>query len=117
MSASVITLKPTTDVLDIEKKSIINIPYVDVEPGRCYRLDYVSTVKYNNGNLPMNKVVVYNTTDEQPLGWFYVVEAGIPQIIQIGERGTWNRRLYAFLVDITSGDNTGEGKLTVTQLP
>ena len=113
-----IEIDPLKDVVDIEQGRIMGeLKGYEVNPGGVYELSYVSDVHYHGSALLVNKVVVYNTTDNNPDGWFYLLESGgTPQIIKIGERGTKHNMLYAFLVDITSRDNTGTGTLTVTQI-
>jgi hypothetical protein len=86
-----------------------------VNPGGFYELSYTSDVKYHDGSLPMNKVVVYNTTNSDPNGWFYVIDS-TPKMIRMGTNGTESNTLFAFLIDITGQDNTGTGTLSITQL-
>ncbi len=113
-----ITIDPTKDVVDISQGKFMAPPQgYQVTPGGIYQLSYVSNIHYCGEQLLVNKVVVYNTTDNNPGGWFYMLDTGgTPLTIQIGTAGTQCNMLYAFVIDITSQDNTGTGTLTVTQI-
>jgi hypothetical protein len=113
-----ITINPLKDVVDISQGKIVGtLKGYPVTPGGVYTLSYVSNIYYCGTSLLVNKAVVYNTTDNNPGGWMYLVDSGASaQTIQIGTAGTQCGMLYAFVVDITSQDNTGSGILTVTQI-
>jgi hypothetical protein len=119
------TIDPTQDVVDITLGTIVAGPLgsssgltgYSVTAGGIYTLSYVSNIHYCGESLLVNKCIVYNTTDDQPGGWFYLLDTGgTPTTIQIGATGTKNTMLYAFVIDITSQDNTGSGIVTVTQI-
>ncbi|WP_430412659.1 hypothetical protein [Kordia sp.] len=109
------TVNPLTDVLDITKGKLMTdlIPY-DAVSGQEYAVSLTSKAKYHKNELPVNKVVIYNTTNTNPKGWFYVVEEGQSTVITIGKEGTENTKVYAFFIDITAQDNTGSATLTFT---
>lgn len=113
----------TQDVLDLEKGKIIAGPSsppaatgfqgYPIKPG-VYQLTYDSGVTYHGSHLPVKKCIVYNTTDGLPGGWFYMLDDGAsPQTIVVNGQGTHAGHIWAFVVDITSGDNQGIGTVTV----
>mgnify|MGYP000064515068 CR=1 FL=1 len=115
-----ITINPKTDVLDIHQgKLMTTLNGHHIHPNGVYEITYASTVKYHNNEYPVDKVVIYNTNNASK-GWFYTVDtsndSSNPLIIRTGAYGTDHDKLYAFIVDVTSSDNTGTGTLTVTQI-
>lgn len=118
-----ITIDPKKDVLDLEKGKMMAGPSSPpaekgfaghpISPG-TYRLTYESDITYAGSSLPVNKCIVYNTTNGQPDGWFYLVNQGSSQIIEVDGKGTQAGFIWSFVVDITSQDNQGTGTLTVT---
>ena len=113
-----ITVNPKTDALDISQGRLMSpLKGYPVTPGGVYKITFDSKIFYYGSNLPMNKVVIYNTSDWDAYGWFYTVNAGgAPLTVQMGQSGTQCNMLYAFVIDITTGDNSGSGTLTVTQI-
>lgn len=112
-----IKVDPLKDVLDITKgKLMTNLKGHKVESGMVYEVSLESKVKYHGNAYPVNKVVVYNTTNHYSKGWFYVIEEGCPTMIKIGNSGTEHDKVYVFFVDITSQDNTGQAKVTFKPL-
>lgn len=120
------TIDSKQDVLDLVQGKIIAGPAsppaasgftgYPINPG-VYQLTYSSGVTYHGSNLPVKKCIVYNTTDDQPGGWFYMVDDGAsPLTIVVSGKGTQAGYIWAFVVDITSGDNQGTGTVTVTPL-
>lgn len=112
-----IKIDAVSAVLDIEKGKLMEklTPH-KVEPGVEYEVSVKSNAYYHNRELPVKKVVIYNTTNNNPNGWFYIVEEGHPQVIKIGEQGTQHNEVYAFFIDITSQDNTGSATITFSPL-
>jgi len=120
-----ITINSKEDVLDLQKGKIIAGPSstspggsgfvgYPINPG-TYQLTYSSDVTYHGSNLPVKKCIVYNTTDDQPGGWFYMVDDGAsPLTIVVNDKGTNAGYIWAFVVDITSQDNQGMGTVRVT---
>jgi len=109
------TVSAKNDVLDItERKLKLNKDHnpKEIVAGQQYVVSVKSDAKYHNSSLPVNKVLIYNTTNQNPKGWFYIVEEGSPIVITAGSKGTDNNKVYAFFVDITSGDNTGQAIVT-----
>ena len=117
------TIDSREDVLDLEQGRLIAgraIPSEfaghPINPG-FYQLTYKSGITYCGSNLPVKKCIVYNTTDGLPGGWFYLLDDGAsPLIIQVNGVGTQAGRIWAFVVDITSQDNSGKGFVTVEPL-
>ncbi|MDY8137695.1 hypothetical protein [Aquimarina sp. 2201CG5-10] len=115
-----ITIDPKKDVLDIRQGKLMKtLVGHDVHPNGVYELTYSSSVKYHNNEYPVDKVVVYNTNNASK-GWFYTVDtsndSSNPLIIRMGAYGTDSNKLYGFIIDVTSSDNTGTGTLTVKQI-
>ncbi len=121
-----ITIDSKKDVLDLEQGKIMAGPAsppagsgfkgYPITPG-TYQLTYNSGITYHGSNLPVKKCIVYNTTDGQPGGWFYMVDDGAsPLTIVVDGKGTQANTIWAFIVDITSQDNNGTGTLTVTPI-
>lgn len=117
------TIDSTKDVLDLEQGKLLAGPSsppatsgfkgYPISPG-TYQLTYKSGVTYSGSNLPVKKCIVYNTTDDQPGGWFYMVDDGAsPLTIVVKNKGTEAGYIWAFVIDITSGDNQGTGTVTV----
>ena len=111
-----ITINPTKDVFDIQQAKMPGTPqYVTVDDSAVYSLSYTSTIKYHSNEYPVKKCVVYCTNNSDK-GWFYTVsESDDPLYIKTSSYGTDHDRIYAFVVDVTSSDNTGTGTLTVTK--
>lgn len=119
-----ITIDSTRDVLDLEQGVLVAGPSsppaqsgfkgYPINPG-FYQVTYKSNVTYHGSSLPVKKCIVYNTTDGQPGGWFYMVDDGAsPLIIQVDGKGTESGYIWAFVIDITSGDNQGTGTVTIS---
>ena len=106
-----ITVSALHDVLDIRAKQfkLSGQNPKNLVPGQRYVVSVKSDAKYAP---PVKKVVIYNTTDNNPKGWFYIVEEGSPIVITTGIKGTEHEKVYAFFIDITSGDNTGSATVT-----
>ena len=114
------TIDPKKEVLDIDQGKLVagntksGFPGHPIKAG-TYQLTYKSNVTYRGANLPVNKCIVYNTTDDQPGGWFYLLDEGAsPLTIVVSGKGRSADRIWAFVVDIKSQDNKGEGTVTVT---
>jgi hypothetical protein len=103
------TLDPKIHVVDIGKGTC-NAASHDISPG-VYTVCLNSNAMYHGSQYPVKKVVVYNTTDNEKYGWFYVVEQKRPITIKVTGEGAEAGKVFAFFVDILSGDNTGWAKL------
>lgn len=115
MAEFTITLDPKKNVFDILQNKFPNsgtpVSHA-VDKNSTYHVTLESTVKYHNDTLPVKKAVIYNTSNDDPYGWFYVVSEGPYTPITTGQYGTKADTVYAFLIDITAGDNTGSATLT-----
>lgn len=107
-----ISINAKSDVLDIQKGELMaKLQPADIVPGQAYEVTVESNATYHNGSLPVKKVVIYNTTNDQKDGWFYIVEEGKPITIKAGSSGMENNKVYAFFIDIYSQDNEGGAKV------
>lgn len=116
MAATIeIKVNPLKDVLDIRKgKLMTDLKGHKVDPGMVYEVSLKSNANYGGDTVPpIRKVVLYNTTDKNPNGWFYVIEEGSPAMIKIGGSGDSHDKVYLFFVDISSQDNSGEATVTL----
>lgn len=111
-----ITVYPGSNVLDLRKGRTFNASTHHISRGR-YKVTLDSRAYYHNSKLPINKVMIYVTTDDQPNGWFWTVQEGKDTYITVSGKGTDSRTIYAFFVDIVSSDNTGYSTLKFEPLP
>lgn len=69
----------------------------------------------HEATIPLKKVIVYATTDNDSHGWFWVVEEGKPTTITLTGEGLYADRVYALVVDSLAVDNSGSATLTFTK--
>jgi len=81
-----------------------------ISPGR-WRVTLKTNIHYHYNRIPVRKVIIYNTTDDQPFGWFYIVEEGKPITIKVSGKGVNANFVYAVLLDVLINDNTGKATL------
>ena len=81
-----------------------------------YRVTVRSNAFYHLNNLPIKKLSIYVTTDNQPRGWFWVVEENIPTFINVSGIGVDALRVHAYFTDILCYDNTGSARLVFRRL-
>lgn len=114
MSSFTLRVDPKTAVLDIQRKKLMGeLSEHSISPDTAYKVTMVSHANYGNG-IPIKKVAFYNTSNQNPFGWFYVVEEGKTLNFRTGKHGTDINKVYALFIDISSSDNTGYVELTFT---
>jgi hypothetical protein len=105
---------PKEDVLDLYW-GLSRAQSHHVSNGR-YKVTLNSNAYYHGSSLPINKVVIYVTTDDQPNGWFWTIQEGKDTYITVSGKGTDSNTIYAFFVDIKASDNTGYSILKFTRV-
>jgi hypothetical protein len=81
-------------------------------PSGRYRVTLDANASYCEGGCPVDKVVFYITTDDQPKGWFYVAARGEPIHITVSGQGFEANTVRAFFLDALCGDNSGRAVLS-----
>jgi hypothetical protein len=71
---------------------------------------YCIDPKYFDG-CPVPKTAFYITTDDQPKGWFHVIQKGQPIVIHVTGIGTDANVVSAFFIDGFCQDNSGSNVL------
>ncbi len=82
-----------------------------------YEVAVTTNVHYHQGCCEVRKVAFYATTDEQPYGWFHIVDEGTPIYINVTGHGTDPNDVYAVFIDGDCSDNQGTATLYFQQLP
>ena len=84
-------------------------------PNGIYEVTVKSYASYHGAVLPIKKVMLYITSDDQPYGWFYIAEENKPIQINVTGRGIDANRVYASFIDIACEDNDGYAILSFSR--
>ncbi len=107
----ILTVMPEYNVLDVGDYTEY-FSAVRISPGD-YVLSFSSDLE--SGGREIKRVLLYNTTDNDPYGWFWVLEEGEEKEITVTGEGLDAEYLYGTV--IVTEEPSGRGEVRIERLP